>query len=641
MGFGVQLQPIAEDRPTLEHFLDGDVQLLPLVAALAHALADPGLLEPDLRPDPARSLEPEGGWSDDQRSRARELALDGLERLRDHGPSAGGDDLVHAIMQWLTGDDLAGDYEPMLREELGIGGADLRAPQWHRADVAPDRSLTVAVIGAGMSGILAAHRLRQVGVEVVVLEKNAGLGGTWRENTYPGCRVDVSNHVYSYSFMQKADWPEYHSSQSVLLQYFEECADAWGVRELIRFETEVTAALWDDDRARWTLELTTDGGGQRLEVDAVISAVGQLNRPAYPDIAGRDSFEGASFHSARWDHDVALDGATVAVIGTGCSAMQFIPHLARLAEHVTVFQRTPNWLVPRPEYQQPLPDELQWLFQHVPHYTNWFRLRLFWRSHEGLLPRLEVDPDWHEPIEHSVSEASAELRKLFELYLEVQFVDRPDLLEKVMPDYPVGAKRFVLDDGIWAQTLKREEVELVTTSIERITPTGVRTVDGTEHHADVLVYGTGFSASAFLTPMKVVGRGGLDLHESWGGDARAYLGIVSPGFPNFFYLYGPNTNIVINGSIIYFSECEVHYITEYLRYLLEHGHRALDVKADVHDRYNERIDAGNLARAWGVSSVNSWYKTNGGRVAQNWPFTLIEYWEQTRRIDPDDYEVVA
>ncbi len=635
-----QTERITEDRTALERILSGPVQLLPLLPALAHALDDPSLLEPELRVDPALSLEPEGGWTDEQRARARELALDALERLRDHGPAAGGARHTHPAMEWLTGTELGGSYVPMLHEELGLEGQDLRAPDWTKADLAPDRVMRVVIIGAGMSGILAAHRLDQAGIDVVVLEKNPGVGGTWLENTYPGCRVDVSNHVYCYSFMQKADWPEYHSSQRVLLQYFDDCVDAWGIRELIRFETEVTAVVWDDQQLRWTLELDTGTGEETLQADAVISAVGQLNRPRYPDIEGRDSFEGVAFHSARWNHDVDFEGARVAVIGTGCSAMQLIPHLARSGAEVTIYQRTPNWLVPRPEYQQQLPDELLWLFDHVPHYANWFRLRLFWRSHEGLLPRLEVDPEWAQPIEHSVSESSAELRGLLELYLHAEFDDRPDLLEQVMPDYPVGAKRFVLDDGIWAETLKRDNVTLETTPIERITATGIHTVDGVDHPADVLVYGTGFQASSFLTPMKVVGRDGLDLHQSWGGDARAYLGIVSPGFPNFFYLYGPNTNIVINGSIIYFSECEVHYVTRYLRHLLEHGHRALDVKREVHDRYNEWIDEGNLRMAWGVSSVNSWYKSNGGRVAQNWPFSLIEYWEQTRELDPGDYHVI-
>jgi len=280
-----------------------------------------------------------------------------------------------------------------------------------------------------------------------------------------------------------------------------------------------------------------------------------------------------------------------------------------------------------------------WLFTHVPHYHSWFRLRLFWRSHEGLLPRLAVDPEWSSD-DASVSASNQELGQLLRMYLGAEFADRPDLLDKVTPRYTMGAKRFVIDDGVWARTLKRENVELCTEPIAEITPTGIVTDDGALRELDVVIYGTGFEASNFLTPMKVIGRGGVDLHETWAGDARAYLGIVSPGFPNFFYMYGPNTNIVINGSIIYFSECEAHYITQFVRQLLETDTAALDVDQHVHDAYNAWIDHGNAQMAWGVSDVNSWYKSSSGRIAQNWPYSLLEYWDQTRDLDLADYHVV-
>ncbi len=644
MAFTPRIQPITETDEELAAILaDPAAELPPILPTLASVLGDQSFLDPELRPDPNAFMEEQGGWTAEQQDRCRELALEGLKRLRDNGKIDRklSDEERHDIMCWATGADLEGPYVSMLSEELAPGNADLRATQWAKQEVAPDRDFTVAVIGAGMSGILAAYRFKQAGVNVVILEKNDTIGGTWFENTYPGCRVDVSNHVYCYSFMQKHDWPQFHSSQDVLLKYFNDCADEFGVRDLIQFQTEVTSVVWDDVAHTWTLETVTPEGEQRVTVNAVVSAVGQLNRPSYPDIPGRDSFAGETMHSAAWDHDLDLDGKRVAVIGTGCSAVQFIPHVAERASELTIFQRTPPWLMPRPQYQQELPPNLMWLFTHVPEYNNWFRLRLFWRSHEGLLPNLEVDPDWPEDPERSVSAGSEELRQLLTGYLQLEFADRPDLLEKVIPQYTMGAKRFVVDDGTWAKTLKRDDVELCTTGIKEITPTGVTTVDGVSHDVDVIVYGTGFKASEFLTPMKVVGRGGQDLHDVWDGDARAYLGITSPGFPNFFYMYGPNTNIVINGSIIYFSECEAHYITQMVRYLLDNNIDALDVKADVHDRYNDWIDEGNKKMAWGVSKVSSWYKSKGGRVAQNWPYSLIEYWEQTREVNADDYEVIS
>jgi 4-hydroxyacetophenone monooxygenase len=251
----------------------------------------------------------------------------------------------------------------------------------------------------------------------------------------------------------------------------------------------------------------------------------------------------------------------------------------------------------------------------------------------------EVDPEWPHQ-QRSVSALNDALRVLLTEAIEAQYDDRPDLLPKVVPTYPPAAKRIIVDNGVWAQTLKRPDVTLTTDAIDRITPEGIVTEDGRLHPADVIIYGTGFQPSRFLTPMKVVGRGGVDLHHRWDGDARAYLGITVPGFPNFFLLYGPNTNIVVNGSIIWFSECEVRYVMDHLRTVLAGGHRALDVKPEVHDRYNRQVDAENLRMVWGVADVNSWYRNAKGRVAQNWPFPLVDYWERTRAIDPGDYDVI-
>ena len=239
-----------------------------------------------------------------------------------------------------------------------------------------------------------------------------------------------------------------------------------------------------------------------------------------------------------------------------------------------------------------------------------------------------------------MSEANDGIRMLLTEYLREQCADTEGLFEKMLPDYPPFAKRFVRDSGIWPATFKREDTELETAGIERITARGVRTRDGREIEADVIIYGTGFQASDFLTPMKVVGRGGRELHDAWDGDARAYLGITVPGFPNLFLCYGPNTNIVVNGSIIYFSECEIDYMVDSIRMLLEGGHRAMDCRGDVHDAYNRRIDEANVQRAWGAASVNTWYRNARGRISQNWPFTLLDYWRQTRRADPADYELL-
>ena len=627
------------DSEQIERLLEAS-DLPSLLAALAHATGDPGLAPTDLWLNPDLALQPDGGWDEQQVERARDLAARGIERvLAPAGGRAGpADELVASLIDWLTGADLDDGYRRMLAEELAVAG-DLRVPEPISGNGWPptDADYPVAVIGAGMSGILAAHRLKQAGVDCVVLDKNRDVGGTWLENTYPGCRVDVFNHVYSYAGEQRPDWPEYHSSQPVLLDYFQDCARRWGIRDRIRFGTGVDAMTWDEHARRWTLQLD---GGEAVTAGAVVSAVGQLNRPLMPRIEGADNFAGEKFHSSSWRHDIDWDGLRVAVIGTGASALQFIPHLATDAAHVTVFQRTPPWLIPRPVYHEPLAEGLLELFRLIPGYAHWFRLRLFWCTHEGTVGALRRDPAWDGPLDRAVSRRNEETRRLLTLYLRSQFGDRPDLLSKVMPNYPVGSKRVVLDNGIWASTLKRPNVELVSDGIERIEPVGVRGSDGRLHRADVIVFGTGFQASEFLMPMQVTGRGGADLHEMWNGDARAYNGVCVPGFPNLFCLYGPNTNIVVNGSIIYFAECATHYVVECLRLLASQGAAAMDCRTDAYEHYSARMDEHNSQMAWGISPVNSWYKSPSGRIAQNWPLPLIDYWRQTRAPNPADFELI-
>ncbi len=629
-------EPITADDSAIRTALQ-DAFLPALLPALAQATGDFTILREELRPPGIAPGVPQGGMSPQQQDAAREIAFAALKRLRDEGETSDPaplDQAIKLITAWMTGSVASDDYLPLLLEELGPEDEDPRAPQWRKDPAVP---FTVAIIGAGMSGILAGIRLKQAGVPFVILEKNHDVGGTWLENTYPGARVDVSNAFYSYSFAQKTDWPKHYSTQDVLLDYFRDVAGEYGIREHVRFNTEVLEAAWDEANGSWRLCLRNAGGGEEtLEAQAVISAVGQLNRPKMPDIKGMETFRGPSFHSARWDHSVDLKGKRVVVIGTGASAAQFIPAIAPEVADLTVFQRTPPWLVPVPQYHDEVPRGLQWLFRHVPHYVHWYRFWLFWNTTDGMLAAATVDESW-EPKDLAVSAANDQLRMLLTGYLHMQFGDRPDLLEKVLPKYPPAAKRLVLDNGIWAATLKRDNVHLVTDGIREITPTGVVAADGTEYAADAIIYGTGFQASKFLTPIRVKGRGGADLHAQWNGDARAYMGITVPNFPNLFLLYGPNTNIVVNGSIIYFSECEVQYVLGCIKLLLDQGKRALDCKPEVHDAYNERIDRANLLRVWGVSDVNSWYKNDKGRVAQNWPFNLIEYWKQTKEPDPADY----
>jgi 4-hydroxyacetophenone monooxygenase len=633
MRFDAQPEPITEDDEAIRTALEG-ADVVPLLIAVAQLTGEHDLLAEDLRPDQARLMEPDVGMTPEQLARGRDLAAAALVRHRDRGtpqaslPPA---DELRRLIEWSTGDGID-DYLPLLVEELALDG-DLRTPAWSKDEVAPDTDFRVAIIGSGMSGIVCAHRLAQAGVPFTIFEKNPDAGGTWLENTYPGCRVDVPNHLYSYSFAQTGDWPQYFSTQPVLREYFQECLDRFGLREHVRFGTEVAGATWDEGSGSWTLQLV--GGDDEPGWNAVVSAVGQLNRPNWPTIEGRERFAGESFHSAEWDHSVDLAGKRVAIIGTGASAAQFIPTVAEQAGHLTVFQRTAPWLIPTPNYHDDLEEGVRWLLRKVPGYARWDRLWLLWRTLEGLAPMAIVDPEWDQG-ELSVSLPNDLIRQLLTGYLQLEFADA-ELLAKVLPDYPPLAKRFVRDNGIWARTFTRDDVELDTTEIAEITETGVRTADGVDHDVDVLIYGTGFQASRFLTPMQLTGEGGVDLHDQWDGDARAYLGMTVPAFPNLFLMYGPNTNIVVNGSIIYFSECEAHYIAESVRLLLAQGKRSMTVRPEVHQAFAESVDEANARMAWGASKVSSWYKSASGKVAQNWPFPLLDYWKRTREPKPDDY----
>jgi 4-hydroxyacetophenone monooxygenase len=631
-------QPIVDDDETLRARLE-DVPLAPLVAAVAHLTGEYSLLSEDLRPDPSKMvLMTDDGYTPDQVGRGRDRVAAALVRFRNGGCKPGPEptsDQLRRLIEFVSG-PLDDDHLQLYGEELALGGVDQRAPSWRASELAPGRAVKVAVIGAGMSGIAAAQRLRQAGCSVQIYEKNGDVGGTWLENSYPGCRVDVPNHLYSYSFAQTPHWPQFNSTQPVLFDYFRTCVAEFDLEDAISYRHEVEEAVWDDERSVWSLRIRDDTGAvTEAEVNVVVSAVGQLNRPSFPDIVGIDSFEGPWFHSARWDDDVDFEGKRVAVIGSGASAVQFIPWLAERSAEVTVYQRTPGWILPIPTYHDDLPSNLQWLLRHVPEYARWDRLALFSRLQEGLLPRTVVDPDW-DISSGSVSAANDELRQGLTLYYEFAFPD-PALRAKVLPNYPFGAKRMIVDSGVYSTALAAPNVTLETGAIAEIVPSGVAMADGRTVEHDIIVYATGFSASRFLTPMRVVGRGGVDLHAHWDGDARAHLGLTVPGFPNLFLMYGPNTNIVVNGSIIYFSECEAHYITESVRLLLEKDAAAMDCRPEVHDAYNVMIDTATRARAWGVSDVSTWYRNEHGRVAQNWPFNLFDYWQQTRAVDPDDY----
>lgn len=631
---------MADVPANLEEVLK-DAHLPALLTALVHMTGDTGWLRPEWTPVYNSMDRNDIGIPPEVQDEARKAAAAAIRAHLAGKPlqmPSTDTPTLRRQMDFVAGAPIPEQYVDFLLDELALAGKSTKDPQFEQPQLqAAARKLKVLVIGAGMTGLLAGIRLTQAGVPFEIVDKNADVGGTWFENTYPGCRVDNSNHMYSYSFEPNHAWPQHFSPQPVLLQYFQGIAKKYDLRKHIRFETLVEVVVWDEARSVWRATLKGPGGKTEvIEANAVITAVGQLNRPRMPDIEGVGTFEGPAFHSAEWRHDVDLKGKRVGVIGTGASAYQFVPEIAPDVAQLTVFQRSPPWGLPVPHYHDSVPENMKWVLEHVPYFDKWYRFYLFWSTTEGFLPMVKSDPTWNGGP-GAVSPENAMLREQVIESYRAQMTIRPDLLDKVTPNYPIGGKRAVLDNGVWLAALQRDNVELVTEKIARITPKGIVTADGVEHEYDVLIYSTGFQASNFLAYLKVKGRGGRDLHETWGGDAKAYLGMTVPGFPNFFITYGPNTNIVVNGSIIFFSECSIRYIVGSLKLLAETGVRAMEPKQAVHDDFNRRVDEANAGWAWGSPNVSSWYKNSFGRVSQNWPFGLIDYWRATLAPNPDDF----
>ncbi|WP_033050351.1 flavin-containing monooxygenase [Pseudomonas sp. Ant30-3] len=626
------------DEETLRGHLQG-ADIPTLLMTVAHLTGDLDVLKPDWKPVVAMGVAG-SGMSPDVEAEVREFCLLRLLAFRDNGlpvPARPTSDQLHALGTWLMGPVIE-PYLPLVAEELVTAEEDPRAPRWHKEHVAADRDFKVVIIGAGESGMIAALRFKQAGVPFVVYEKGSDVGGTWRENTYPGCRIDINSFFYSFSFA-RSTWDDCFAPGPQVFGYMQAVARERGLYEHIQFNTEVTDAHWDEDSQCWKMLCRNSTGQTRVDSNVVVFAVGQLNRPMIPAIPGIETFEGPAFHSAQWDHNVDWSGKRVGVIGTGASAAQFIPQLAKTAADLKVFARTTNWLLPTPDLHEKISDSCKWLLANLPNYSLWYRAAMVMPQSVGFLEDVVVDVDY-PPTEVAVSARNDQLRQAISAWMEPQFADRPDLRDVLIPDSPVGGKRIIRDNGTWISTLKRDNVSMIRLPIEAITPKGICCVDGTEHEFDIIVYGTGFHASKFLMPINITGRDGLALHEVWkDNDARAYMGMTVPGFPNMFCMYGPNTGLVVYSTIIQFSEFTATYIVDAVRLLLEGGHQSMEIKPQVFESYNQRVDQANGLRAWGFSKVNSWYKNSKGRVTQNFPFNAVEFWRRTHEVEPTDYHL--
>ena len=473
-----------------------------------------------------------------------------------------------------------------------------------------DRLLKVAIIGGGFGGLGMAYALRRAGIEhIAILEKSDDLGGTWRDNTYPGAGCDVPSHFYSYSFEPHYPWAWRYAKQSEILAYQHHVANKYDLARHIRYGCEVTTAQFDEARARWVLTLKS---GETVEAESVVSAVGQLHQPAYPNIPGRESFRGKTFHSANWDHAYALEGKTVAVIGTGASAVQFVPELVKRVQSLKLFQRSPGWTFPKVEKQFSRFE--RWLLDHVPLIHDLDRLRIFL-----ICEVLAAAYNGNRLLAWMVTTIS-------KLQMRVQVRD-PALRKKLRPDFPIGCKRILLTNA-WLPALASPVTEVVDDAITEITATGVRTADGTLREVDAIIYGTGFKATQFLTPMTVRGLGGKDLHETWKRGAEAYLGMAISGFPNFYVLYGPNTNVG-SGSIIYMLERQQRYLAQLLQAREQQGWAYADLRIDAQIVYAREMQERSAGTTYS-GDCQSWYKTADGRNTNNWVGSMLEFARRTR-----------
>jgi 4-hydroxyacetophenone monooxygenase len=636
-------EPITDDDDTIAAYLE-DLSVPTLMASMVHLTGDPAWIRGRVKPLGIFLNEVQGFLPVEDQALVRAQALKAIRAYRDAGsqPTAPPPpEVVAEIMDFLVAEHVPEEYLGLVLEELELDGVDRRREPEHVGigERAAD-DFGVVVIGAGMSGLLAGIRLAEAGVAFTILEKNAGVGGTWYENRYPGCRVDVGNHFYSYSFAPDDGWTEFFSRQPELQAYFEQCLHRFGVSDHVRFSTEVTAARWDDDAKRWTVSITrADGASTEITATAIISAVGQLNRPHVPDLPGRDSFAGVAMHSAAWIEGTEVAGKRVGVIGTGASAFQIVPTIAPEVEHLTVFQRSAQWMFPNPHYHQAVGPGVSWAVRHLPCYGRWYRFLLFWPACDGGLEAMRIDPDYPHP-DVAVNELNEGARDVFTQWMTDQIADDPELIAKVVPDYVCLGRRTLQDNGSWLSALTRDDVDLVTEPIERITPAGVVTADGTEHPLDVLVYATGFHANRYLWPMEIVGRDRAVLSERWGDAPTAHLGITVPDFPNFFCLYGPATNLAHGGSIIFMIECQVRYVMSALAELADAGPRAaLTVTHEAHDAYNERLQAELDTMVWSHPSIrHSWYRSPNGRIYILSPWRLVDYWSWTRRPNLSEFE---
>jgi 4-hydroxyacetophenone monooxygenase len=619
-----------------------------LACILVQLTGDRHWIEGRFVPSRTRGLEDndDGGLPVEVRDEIKAAALTALQAWLDGRAPAipnPSDDLLLEMMGVSLGEKIPADYVTMIRHELRLPPAQPQAARGAAADdselhnVPAPPGFDVLIIGAGISGLCAAIELSSAGIPYTIVERRPDLGGVWLENRYPGAAVDVPSHLYSFSFAPFR-WSRFFAESREIHRYLQDVADRFDVRSHIRFGLEVTQARFDEASGRWEADVV-DAAGRRqtLRASAVISGVGAFNKPRLPDLPGMADFKGPSVHTARYpEAGLDLKGKKVVVVGNGASAMQVVPAIVDDVASLAVVQRTPQWVAPFPKFKEAIAPALQRLLDEVPLYRLWYRLRLSWAFNDKLYDSLQKDPSW-DGKGRSINAANDAHRRGLTAYMKAELGQAERLMPELLPDYPPFGKRMLLDNG-WFRALARDHVRLITGGVVKVLPDGVLTDTGEKLDADVLIWATGFDVIHLLTPLKVRGVGGRDIHDDWeGDDARAYLGTVVPGYPNLFCLYGPNTQFGHGGSLITILERQMHYVMSMLRKMFAQGIATVDVRREVYDAYNREVDRKHAGMVWTYPGVTGYYRNSKGRIIVNNPFRIIEFWRMTEEADLSEY----
>lgn len=613
-----------------------------LLMVLVHLTGDRKWLDERYRCTHIRGLDDHdtGGLPDEVQQEVRDAAFASIVKWRKGAAPALADptpELFAAMLQHSVGEPIPATYGPMIMAALGLDPEFAIFPK-EKGRIPPD--FRVVIIGAGMAGLCMAIRLKGAGIPFTVVEKNDDVGGTWFENRYPGAGVDTPNHIYSYSFA-KNDWSRYFALRDEIQAYVEDVASQFDLRSHILLSTRVEQSIYDETDRGWTVRIRdSHGRASELRANVVISAVGILNVPKMPDIAGLDSFDGPCFHTAHWPEGLDIAGKRVGVIGNGASAMQIVPAIAGEVAQLTIFQRSRQWAAPFDKFKKEVPADVRYLLREVPFYQEWYRQRLAWIFNDRIHSSLQIDPEWSEP-ERSINAVNDKHRGFFTRYVQKELGDRQDLLPDVLPEYPPFGKRMLMDNG-WFRTATRDNVRIITGGIREVTPRGVVTDGGETVELDVLVVATGFDAVNMLSSYELRGRGGLSVRDAWAEEgAQAFMGVAIPHFPNFFVLTGPNTALGHGGSVVTLIETQTRYVLGILRQAMErHGAGfEIEVKQNRHDDFNVNVQAAHSRMIWSHRGMSNWYRNAKGRVVAPTPFRNDDYWAMARRTDISDYEV--